>query len=247
MNTAKRVDFSLVLPLYNEGLILKSNLSRIYSTLKYGSFTFEMILIDDGSTDETVDIAELFSQNHNEVVFFQQSTNQGRGATVMTGFRRANGDVIGYIDVDCEVSPVYLLEFCPYLLTHQCDVVTGARIYKFSLGRTLRTLSSVLYRTTVSAVLHTKFKDTETGYKIFKRESFNIIAPYLEHTGWFWDTEVMAVSKIAGLSIEEHNVLFVSNSRKRSTVHLFKDALYYLQSLYSFRKRLPLLKKELQK
>src|SRR3989344_2434867 len=237
--------FTLVLPLYNEGGGLAIQLGYIYRTLCNGAFRFQMILIDDCSTDETTHIAHAFAQGKDSVLVVRHEKNQGRGATVMDGFMRATSDVVGFMDVDCEVSPVYLLEFVSDLLEGTTDIITGHRIYKFSVSRMPRTIASIGYRMIVRALLDIKFKDTETGYKLFRRTSFLRIAPYLKEKGWFWDTEVMAIANLAKLRVEERPVLFIRNVAKRSSVHLVSDTLTYFKSLMRFRVRRKSLVKEL--
>lgn len=239
------IQFSLVLALYNEGSKLQSNLERILHTTEHLHIPFEILLIDDGSKDATPEVARQFAEANEGVRFIQHEKNMGRGGTVMDGFQQSQGAVVGFMDVDCEISPVYILDFVPDLLQEKTDVITGLRIYRFSLSRVIRPFLSVSYRIMMRGLLRVKLEDTETGYKFFRKMAIDKLAPYVKHTGWFWDTEIMALASYAGLRIEERPVLFMRDREKHSTVRIFKDSLDYFVHLMRFRGSVKSIKKAL--
>lgn len=243
---SEHTDLTLVLPLYNEGPLLEQNLPFIYETLSAGKFTFEIILIDDDSRDETATLGRRFAAEHPaRVKFIQHEHNQGRGGTVTDGFRRAHGTVVGYIDVDCEASPKYILEFLPDLLANRFDCITGMRIYPFSISTAIRTVMSMTYRFFVRLLLGVGFRDRQTGYKFFRRERIVPVLEYAKNKAWFWDTEIMVLSAMSGLHIQERPILFLRDTEKKSTVRLFHDTLAMLRQLVIFNFQLPTLRKRL--
>lgn len=232
------VDCTVVLPLYNEGLSLVSNLEHILATLAKGKFSFEMLLIDDRSSDETPTVARVFAAQHAGAVrFFLHERNLGRGATVTEGFRIARGRVMGFIDVDCEASPHYVLDFVPDLLAGEIDGITGLRIYPFSIANLGRAFASAGYRLLERLLLHTPFRDSQTGYKFFRRAAIAEILEVTRDAGWFWDTEIMALCHLADLKIEERPIVFLRNRQKKSTVRLFRDTIRMIDALVRFRRR----------
>ncbi len=232
------IDLSLVLPLYNEGDVLLENLSMILMTLRRSRLSFEMLLIDDGSIDQTPRRAASFAGEHPDVItFVQHPKNLGRGATVNDGIRRARGTIVGFIDVDCETSPLYILDLVPRILDGSCDVITGHRYYPFTISAVTRVIASVTYRKLEALLLGTKFSDSQTGYKFFRRSTVLPLLDETRHPGWFWDTEIMAVCAAAKLRIAERPVLFLRDRRKRSTVRLIHDSLDMLQALLRYRHR----------
>lgn len=246
MQVKQKLDLSLVLPLYNEGPVLQSNLNLILTTLESSRYSFEIILIDDGSCDQTPATAAAFAREHaDKASFFQHENNVGRGGTVMDGFRRARGEVVGFIDVDCEVPPFFLLNFLPDLLARKKDVITGLRVYPFSFATMLRAATSITYRWLTRIILKTGFVDDQTGYKFFRHDSLTPLMPLIRHRDWFWDTEIMVVARLAERKIEERPVLFLRNLAKRSTVSLLRDGLILFRQLFAYRRRLPQLKREL--
>lgn len=236
-------DLTLVLPLYNEGLLLEKNLPFIFTTLSAGTFTFEIVLIDDGSRDETPAIGRRFAAAHpGQVQFLQHGRNLGRGATVTEGFQQGRGTVVGYIDVDCEGSPKYILEFVPDLLADKYDCITGMRIYPFSVSTVIRTLMSITYRFFVRLLIGVGFRDRQTGYKFFRRDRVLPALHLAKNTGWFWDTEIMVLSAIFGLRIRERPILFLRDTSKKSTVRIVHDTYIMLRQLIIFHFQLPQLR-----
>lgn len=241
--TTDAVDLSLILPLYNEASILRTNLDLIRTTLESSGWRYEMILIDDCSQDQTASIGRAFSAEHpRRVRFIQHEKNFGRGATVVDGIRRAVGMVVGFIDVDCEASPLYMLDLVPRILNGTADVVTGRRIYPFTLAAFARVVASLSYRVIEHRVLRTRFLDSQTGYKFFRRSAILPVVELCRDRGWFWDTEILVLASLAGLKIEERPILFLRNPAKRSTVRLVRDAVQMLRALIGFRSRIRVLR-----
>ena len=85
----------------------------------------------------------------------------------MNGIHASKGRIVGYMDVDCEVSPVYIPEIVDLLLHDAADVIVGRRVYRTSFSSLIRELLSVGYRRLVSTLLGTRSIDTESGYKFF--------------------------------------------------------------------------------
>jgi len=164
--------------------------------------------------------------------------NQGRGAAVTTGIRQARGDVAGYIDIDCEVSPVYLPLMIAGIEKHEADVIIGKRIYLNSIRSLIRFIASWGYRSLTRVILQTHDLDTESGYKIFNRKKILPIILLVQSPGWFWDTETIVLADRFGLTISEMPVLFQRRFDKQSSVRLFRDTIQYLKDLWAFYFRL---------
>lgn len=229
-----QLNFSLILPLYREAEHIRQSLAEIHHTLVGARLSFEIILIDDASPDDTVRIVREELPKYPEMRFLKHAQNLGRGATVCDGIRAAGGRVVGFIDVDLEVSPVYIPQFVRIILGGEADVVTGLRVYRTSLRAITRYLSNVTYRILVHTMLRLPYEDTETGYKFFRRET---IVPVLADTsdpGWFWDTEIMAQCFRHGLRVKEVPVLFLRRRGKTSTVRLLFDSVMYFKKLLAF-------------
>ena len=133
----KQIDVSLVLPCYNEAKLFDESVKRIVSTLQNTKFTYEIIFVDDKSSDSTV--SKIRKTPYRCIA---HTVNLGRGRTVADGIRAAQGTVVGYIDIDCEVDPVYIPSMVSRILERRADVVIGKRYYRSSPKAMLREVLS---------------------------------------------------------------------------------------------------------
>ena len=236
----KRIDLSLILACYNEEKLLRESVARITSVLDDSVFSYELIFVDDKSQDKTREIIEALVKKNKNFQAVYHGVNQGRGRTVRDGIAIARGKVVGFIDIDLEVSPVYIPSFVRMIVGGKADVVTGLRVYREGLTSLHRAILSRGYSWLVRTVLGIPLKDTETGYKFFNRKKILPILKKTKNNGWFWDTEVMTYAHYTGLSIKEVPVLFVRRFDKTSSVRLVHDTIEYFMNLVTFRKRLNL-------
>jgi len=121
-----KYDLSLILPCYNEAEIFQQSIAEIIKVLDKTNWTYQVIFIDDKSTDSTASLIKKaqkkYSRKH--LIAYYHSKNQGRGKTVKEGFLKARGKVVGFIDIDLEIPAWYIPRFvesisrttddCPY-------------------------------------------------------------------------------------------------------------------------------------
>jgi glycosyltransferase involved in cell wall biosynthesis len=227
-------DLSLIIPCYNEEKIFQDSLAEIEFVLKNSRLKYEIIFVDDFSHDKTRDlILQACAIKKNYKYLFHEK-NFGRGKSVMDGIRTSNGKIVGYMDIDCEVSPVYIPYFVKKLLDSNYDILTGKRIYREKLKSLHRSILSRGYSFLVKRLLKIPLSDTETGYKFFKTARIIRVIKKTKSHGWFWDTEIMAYAVFAKLNILEVPVLFVRRSDKESSVNSLTDSLRYLKNIMEF-------------
>lgn len=230
-------DLSLVVPCYQEAHHLTRNLDEIMRTLDRTSLRYEIILIDDASTDGTADLIRRYVAIHPHcnlrTVF--HAKNQGRGATVQEGLRMAYGRLAGFLDVDLEISARYIPSALAPLISGEADMVVADRQYVFHVRTLLRFLTTKAYRWVVHRLLEVPF-DTEAGFKFFRRDRIIPVLEDVRDRHWFWDTEVTVRSRDKGLRIRSERVLFLRKLEKASTVRLLRDGYRSLVALVRFRK-----------
>lgn len=231
-------DLSLVLPCFNEAGLFADSVRRIKDVLDGSHMTYELIFVDDASSDDTPSLIRTYCAAHPHMRALYHAKNQGRGKTVMDGIRASTGTVAGYIDIDCEVSPVYIPSIVSLILKKQADVVIGRRFYRTSPKAIIREVLSRGYQWLSDTMIGTGGMDTETGYKFFRRKKILPVFSKTRHTGWFWDTEIMVYAGRAGLTVMEVPVLFLRRFDKVSSVHIVRDTLDYMIQLWALRKRL---------
>lgn len=232
----RRPDFSLILPCYNEEPILLDSFEKILTILKLSRFSFEIIFVDDKSSDMTLSILRTICKKNSHCRLFAHARNTGRGRSVADGIKAAKGKVAGYIDIDLEVSPIYIAQMVNLILENKAEVVLGKRIYRTTLMSIPREIFSKGYTYLTEKILNTGKVDTESGYKFFNRKKILPLLAKASHPHWFWDTQIIIYSKRAGLKIVEIPVLYLRRFDKKSSVRVWRDIMDYLVNLWKFRK-----------
>lgn len=230
-------DVSLVLPCYNESEHFQQSVDRIIGVLDSTDFSWEIIFIEDASSDRTPILIRNYIKRHprKHLSAYFHDRNLGRGATVSDGIRKTQGKIVGFIDIDLEVPPDYIPQFVR-AIENGADVAVGWRIYDFTLKSLPRWIASKGYNVVRDRMLGTTLRDTEAGYKFFKRSTILPILKQCKSPGWFWDTEIVVRSQRSGLKIKEIPVVFIRRFDKTSTVRLLPDTLVYLRELWRFKK-----------
>lgn len=230
-------DVSLVLPCYNEAEHFQKSVDRVIAVLDSTDFSWEIIFVEDASSDRTPTLIRDYVQRHprNHLSAYFHDRNKGRGKSVSDGIRNAQGKIVGFIDIDLEVPPDYIPQFVR-AIENGADVAVGWRIYDFTLKSLPRWIASKGYNVVRDRMLGTTLRDTEAGYKFFKRSTILPILKQCQSPGWFWDTEIVVRSQRSGLKIKEIPVVFIRRFDKTSTVRLLPDTLVYLRELWRFKK-----------
>lgn len=232
-----KIDLSLILACYNEGPTFEKNVNRILDELKKLRVSAQIIFVEDNSADETKNTIEAILKRVKNSKAIYHNKNIGRGGSVSEGIKASEGNICGYIDVDCEISPSYIALFVDEVQSG-ADIVVGNRFYEKGFKSLSRVIASRVYAKIIKLTLNIPVSDTEAGFKFFNRKKILPILSETKNKGWFWDTEVCARTHYNDLSISQIPVLFVRRVDKKSTVKLFADSLDYLINLYKFKSQI---------
>jgi dolichol-phosphate mannosyltransferase len=166
------ITLSVVIPCYNEVNTLAACLDRVLG-IQNETLRLEVIVVDDASTDGSAAIAESVASSHSGIVLIRHSTNQGKGAALRTGIRRATGDIVAIQDADLEYNPSDMKRMMAPILFEEADVVLGSRFatsgahrvlyFWHYLGNRFLTLLSNMFS-------DLNITDMECCYKVFRRE-----------------------------------------------------------------------------
>ena len=233
-----KVDLSIILALYNEGPTLKESVNKIVGVLKSLKRSWEIIFVEDKSTDQTREVVEKLAKEIAGSKIIYHPKNQGRGKSVGDGISAARGSICGYLDVDLEVSADYIPIFVSEV-EKGFDMTVGKRFYESGLRAFPRFIASKTYANLVKLLLKIPIEDTEAGFKFFRRSKVLPILAQTDDRGWFWDTEICARAFWAGVKISQVPVLFVRRNDKKSTVRLVPDTWAYITKIIKFRSRVP--------
>jgi len=231
-----QIDLSLIIPCYRDAGHLRANVGTVVRCLQDLRLSWEIILVNDASPERDGEVAlEVLSDwpNH-DIRIINHERNTGRGRAVTDGLAEARGRYAGFLDIDLEVGAHYIAPIYR-MLTEGAEVVCAHRVYKNRLGLLHRAVLSHGYAVLVRCLLGVDLPDTEAGYKFFRLDAVRPVINACTDPGWFWDTEVMVRSRLAGLVVKFQPVLFLRNPDKASTVRLFADTVEQFKRLWKFR------------
>lgn len=231
------IDYSLILPCFNEATHFHDSVAQILSSLSASRYRYEIIFVDDKSGDNTRKMIAAVCKKNRNCRYVFHTKNLGRGAAVRTGILLSKAPIVGYIDIDCEVSPSYIPTFVQAIKQHKADIVVGKRIYRTNASSFMRMVLSVGYMKITDVLLHTQGIDTESGYKFFDRRAFLSVLATIKNQQWFWDTESIILSLRKGLRVREEPVLFLRRADKHSSVRIIPDTWEYIKNILMFYKK----------
>jgi dolichol-phosphate mannosyltransferase len=196
MDDSPRTDqISLVIPAFNEADVIAQAVREAESALAAEFRNFEVIVVDDGSTDETARTVEKLPTKRTRL--FRHSRNRGYGAALRTGFEAARFDLIAFTDADCQFDLFDLGKLAP--LAADYDIVAGRRVDRKDPWR--RRFFSWGYNRLAHMLLGTRLCDVDCALKVFRREALARLLP--ESRGFFVNTEMMTRARQPGLSLIE--------------------------------------------
>lgn len=228
----KNPKLSVVIPAYNEEARISETLEQTEQYLKNQKYSYQIIVVDNGSNDKTCDVVRKYKQDDPEnIVNLCLSKSIGaKGSAVKLGILEyAQGDYIMFMDAD-NATPVSEIEkFWPYLESGEYQVVIGSRYLRESdVSRRQPLYRIILSRMSnflIQLLAVPGIQDTQLGFKAFTHEAAKDIFSMLTVPGWGFDMEVLTIARLHGYKIKEEGVKW----HERGGSHVPLKA--YLQSL----------------
>jgi glycosyltransferase involved in cell wall biosynthesis len=189
MTEFKNQYVSFVLPAYNEGHL--------------NDLPYEIVVVDDGSSDNTRSKAICYSLYNKEVRVFGYNKNSGKGFAIKTGFRKAKGDAVIFFDSDSDIDPNQVRRFIDTL--KYGDIVIGSKWHPDSVVKIpfVRRLLSHSFNFLTRLLTGIAVSDTQTGIKALRREAFLDVFNRLCVKRYAFDVELLVLAKIYGLKVIE--------------------------------------------
>jgi glycosyltransferase involved in cell wall biosynthesis len=223
-------DLSIVVPSFNEEMRLPATLEKIASYIRNKRPNTEVIVVDDGSTDNTAALAESWRDRIPRLRVVKNGANRGKGFSVRHGSLEACGDIVLFTDADLS-SPIEEGEkLLAALASH--DVAIGSRAVDRSLIEVrespFREFAGIIFNKIVRVVLRLPFVDTQCGFKAFRRERCRIIFAQQTIEGFGFDPELLYLARHHGLSTVEVPVRWAHSpatkvSMTRDSMQMFVD------------------------
>lgn len=219
-----RVEVSVVFPAYNEAERLEGAVEKAIEALGEFTRSYEIIIAEDGSTDGTDEIAFRLSKKYPFVKHIHSDKRLGRGRALKNAFKKSRGEVLVYMDVDL-ATDIKHLKTLVESIREGYDFATGSRMLPESkVERSLsRRIASKGYNFMVRALLGSKVRDHQCGFKSFRRRSLLQILDEVIAGHWFWDTETLVRASRRGYKIKEIPVEWRGTGETK--VSLLKDSL----------------------
>ena len=196
---------SIVVPAFNEAARIGVSLHKIDEFMRDSSLTYEVIVVDDGSTDETPTI---INQSEVKVLrFIRNSSNHGKGYAVRQGVLAATGNYVLFTDADLSAPIEELRKLLDVALNEGADIVIGSRALDRNFiekhQSRFRELSGIAFNLMVRSFLGLPLHDTQCGFKLFDRQKSRRIFERLTTHGFGFDPELLFLAKRQGLRIRE--------------------------------------------
>lgn len=173
------MDISVVVPLYNEAESLPELYEWIDGVMRANGFSYEVIFVNDGSTDDSWNVIKRLKEKSNVVKAVRFRRNYGKSPALYCGFERAKGDVVITMDADLQDSPDEIPELYRMIMTDGYDLVSGWKKKRYDNAIT-KNLPSKIYNATARKVTGLKLHDMNCGLKAYKNEVVKNIEVYGE-------------------------------------------------------------------
>jgi len=224
---SENIDISIVVPAFNEAARLPRFLDRLILYCNNRPYSYEIIVVSDGSTDQTFEIAMSYKRRFSALVAVKIRRNRGKGYAVKRGLLLASGGICVFLDADGAVGPEEIEKNLRYISEEGYDIFVGSRILKNKDQRLkvkwYRKLVGEVFNFFVRVVLFKNVKDTQCGFKMFRKE---IVAPLFSRshiTGFGFDIEILYLANKMGCAIKEGPVSW--HHVPGSKINLFSDSL----------------------
>ena len=206
------VAISLVLPAFNERDAITRAIEEADTALRQVASEYEIIVVDDGSTDDTARIVQQIANRNTAVRLIRHEPNQGYGAALRSGFAAAEKELVVFTDADCQFDLTELDRFV--LLADRYDVVCGYRIDRKDTP--LRCLYSRVYNQLVRVLLNTGVRDVDCALKMFRRDIVQRLT--ISGNGFLVNSELLTQARQRGHSVVEVGVSHRPRTEGESTV-----------------------------
>jgi len=209
---------SIIVPTYNEEKSIKSLLALIHHSFGGKSDNYEVIAVDDRSTDGTWEILQQEKSKY-PLRIFSKKGKKGKAYSLFEGFSEASGDILAIIDADLQYPPQIIPQMAAGLNETTDVIVANRKNYRDSK---IRKILSRTFRLTFGKFLFGLDADVQSGLKVFKREVLETVK-FKPKSAWTFDLEFLHRAQLAGFHIRNTDITFYPRTSGRTQINLIKN------------------------
>ena len=218
--------YSIIIPAYNESGRIRPTLEEVLRYSREKSWDVEIVVVDDGSRDDTTAIVREYGRRYPQVRLVHNPENHGKGFSVRAGMLDARGDLCLFTDADLS-SPMTEAQHLFDAIAAGADIAIGSRWLRAELQTErqplYRQLFGRIFNLVLRVVLGLTFADTQCGFKAFRRDAAQRIFPLQKIERWGFDPEILFLARNMGLVVKEVPVVWAHSEGTR--LHPFRDGM----------------------
>ena len=198
-----QMEYSFVIPAFNEEAFIEDTLGALDLVGKNEKSPYEIVVVDDGSKDQTFNKAMKYAKRNGHVKVIRYIKNAGKGYAVKTGFMGTTGEIVIFTDGDMEIEFNSISKYVEAL--EDGDIAIASKWHpnsEVSMPLTRKILSHS-FNVIVRVLTGANLKDTQVGFKVMKRSAVDKIFPKLAVKRYAFDVELLSVAKLYGLKVVE--------------------------------------------
>ena len=226
---------NLTLPVFNEARILEKSVADILSCLRSFDLAFEICIVDNGSVDETLELAKRLASAYSQLSV-KSFLKPGRGRAIKTSWLSSDAEIRCYMDIDLSTELSCLADLLSPLITEEADISIGSR--HLSNSAVVRSLKrELISRINVSAtnfLTGLALTDFQCGFKACSRNAVEKLLPITQDNDWFFDTELLVYASYYGFRIHQEPVRWKEDPDSR--VKIISTAIHNLRGLFRIRR-----------
>jgi glycosyltransferase involved in cell wall biosynthesis len=226
---------TIVIPAHNEENRLPGTLEQIFRFLEQQAFSCEVLVVENGSTDRTYEVAQEFASRHANLQVIQND-RRGKGLAIQRGVKEARGEYVFLCDADLSMPVEEINKFIPPQLDHP-DIAIASREAPGSVRYNepyYRHLTGRVFNTLIRLLVLPGLQDTQCGFKCIRAKVARDIFPYQTLTGWAFDVELLYIARCHGYQILEIPIQWYFNAD--SKISIFRDSLRMFLDLLLIRR-----------
>ncbi len=230
----KAVKLTVVIPCYNEERTLQECVRKVLE-IEDKDLSLEIIIVDDGSEDGSLQIAQSLESQYPQIVLVHHDKNRGKGAALRTGFQSATGEFVAIQDADLEYNPMELKNLLVPLINNEAEVVLGSRFLSAGAHRVLyfwHYLGNRFLTFVSNMFTDLNLTDMETCYKVFRREIIQSIE--IKENRFGFEPEIVAKIAQMRLRIYEMGISYRGRTYEEGKKIVAIDGIRALYCIFHY-------------